>query len=103
MESIQTWGLRRGASTLFQPRSAPLRSAEIDYAYDYNRDQKVNTTDLLLARNNQTSIFTALNLITVPSNSGMAEVTIVPEPSTFILLAIGAVGLVGCTWRRRKG
>jgi len=31
-----------------------------------------------------------------------ASIHIVPEPATFILLAIGAAALVGCGWQRRK-
>jgi hypothetical protein len=32
----------------------------------------------------------------------LVETKCVPEPSTFVLLGIGAVGLVVCGWRRRK-
>ncbi|MGD0516529.1 MAG: PEP-CTERM sorting domain-containing protein [Thermoguttaceae bacterium] len=35
-----------------------------------------------------------------PSSGG--ELTPVPEPSTFVLLAIAALGLVGAAWRRRN-
>jgi len=43
-----------------------LHPAAIDFAFDYNRDQRVNATDVLLARNNQTNFLTALRLIDVP-------------------------------------
>jgi glucose/arabinose dehydrogenase len=36
-----------------------------DVVFDYNRDRRVNTTDALLARNNFTTIGTALNFINV--------------------------------------
>jgi len=35
-----------------------------------------------------------------PSSGG--ELTLVPEPSTFVLLAIAALGLIGGAWRRRN-
>jgi threonine dehydrogenase-like Zn-dependent dehydrogenase len=31
-----------------------------------------------------------------------ATINTVPEPSTFVLLGMGAVGLLGFAWRRRK-
>ncbi|MGD0384218.1 MAG: PEP-CTERM sorting domain-containing protein, partial [Thermoguttaceae bacterium] len=35
-----------------------------------------------------------------PEASG--ELTAVPEPSTFVLLSIAALGLIGAAWRRRN-
>ncbi len=35
------------------------------------------------------------------SNSSIT-LSAVPEPSTFVLLTIGALGLLGCAWRRRR-
>ena len=32
----------------------------------------------------------------------LGDVTLVPEPSTFVLLAAGAIGLLGYAWRRRR-
>ena len=36
------------------------------------------------------------------SIAGGVPAAAVPEPSTFVLLGIAAVGLLGYTWRRRK-
>ena len=52
-----------------QPFFAP---ATITNAYDFNRDQRVNATDMLIARNNQTHLLNALNLITVPGAKNAA-------------------------------
>jgi len=48
------------------PRSF-LDPAAVDFAYDYDRDGRVNTTDVLLARNNQTSFLSTLRLIDLSS------------------------------------
>jgi len=48
-----------------------LNPAAIDFAFDYNRDQRVNSTDVLLARNNQTNFLSALRLIDL--SAGEAE------------------------------
>jgi hypothetical protein len=33
---------------------------------------------------------------------GVAVLNVTPEPSTFALLAVGAIGLLGFAWRRRR-
>jgi len=40
--------------------------APVDFRYDYNRDKRVNATDMLIARENQTHFLNALRLISVP-------------------------------------
>ncbi|MEM9657361.1 MAG: hypothetical protein AAF961_03280, partial [Planctomycetota bacterium] len=46
------------------PHTNFLDPALIDDAYDYNRDARVNATDQIIARNNQTNFLSDLNLIT---------------------------------------
>ena len=40
--------------------------AALDSRYDYNRDMRVNATDMLIARSNQTHLLNALKLIEIP-------------------------------------
>ena len=54
------------------PRGFPY-FADIDFLYDYNRDKHVDVYDVLLARNNQTSFFDDLKLISPPSSAAMEE------------------------------
>ncbi len=75
-----------------------LNPAPIDFDLDFNRDARVNAADMLIARNNQTHFLNALPLISVPS----AKLAAVPEPSTLAVLGVCAVGLLTCTWRRRR-
>ncbi len=87
---------------LLLPRNNPrsfLDPAAVDFPYDYNRDGRVNATDVLLARNNQTNFLTSLKLITVP---GETAATVVPEPSTLVLLVVGALGLAAYGWRKLR-
>ena len=39
---------------------------------------------------------------TLSTSGGDLVLNVVPEPSTFVLLGMGAVGLLGFAWRRRK-
>jgi len=75
-----------------------LDPAGIDFPYDYNRDQRVNATDVLLARNNTTNFLTGLKLIAAP---GKAGARVVPEPSAFVLLAMGSLA-IAVGWRRER-
>ncbi|HUT12474.1 MAG TPA: lamin tail domain-containing protein [Thermoguttaceae bacterium] len=53
----------------------------IDFAYDFNRDQRVNATDVLLARNNQTSFVNALRLIDLSEQASPALAVESPLPA----------------------
>ena len=48
------------------PHTLGVNPAAITEVCDFNRDRKVSPTDEILVRNNGTSMFTALQLITVP-------------------------------------
>ena len=48
------------------PHTLGVNPAAITEVCDFNRDRKVTPTDAILVRNNGTSMFTALQLITVP-------------------------------------
>jgi len=50
-----------------------LDPAPIDFGCDYDRDGRVNATDVLLARNHQTDFISALDLIGVPSRAAEPE------------------------------
>jgi len=50
-----------------------LQPVDIDCPYDFNRDRRVNATDVLLARNHQTGFADALKLIDLSGPEGGAE------------------------------
>jgi len=55
-----------GIADLLLARNNPrdfLHPADVTSRYDYNRDSFVNATDVLLARNNQTTLFTEVKRI----------------------------------------
>jgi len=75
--------------------------APIDFDYDYDRDGRVNATDMLSARNAQAHLVDALRLITVPGKGGGSakiRAALVPEPSGLAMLAAGLAGLLACSW-----
>ncbi len=45
------------------PSLSAITPADVTFPYDYDRDGEVNATDVLLARNNQTSFLNAVELI----------------------------------------
>ena len=69
----------------------------MDDRYDFNRDKLVNATDQIIARNNRTSPFTALKLITPPLESGGGEGEGEGEAPGFRLQAPGS-NLKPDTW-----
>ena len=57
----------------------PFNRTAIDDPYDYNRDRRVYASDMILARENQTTPSTSLQLITVPGVGGTGSLLVGPE------------------------
>jgi len=91
-------GANEGSATL-QTSGLNIGS---DGFYDGNDDSVASIT--AIRPNAFGEVFVDVNRI---SNSfayvSIMEVTVVPEPSTLVLLAMGAVGVLGYSWRRRWG
>jgi len=82
-----------------------LNQAGIEDLYDYNRDGLVDGADQILARNNQTNPLTMLRLITPPARTTGTAATKsqpVPEPSSMVLLLVGAAILVSSFRKTRR-
>jgi len=69
-----------------------LDPAGTDFPYDFNRDQRVNATDVLLARNNQTGFGSALKLFDLSSPPEGGTPSPAREPS------LPAEWTVGLEW-----
>ncbi len=50
-----------------------LTPAPIDFSFDFNRDARVNISDMLIARSHQTHFLNALRLIAVPGGKAAGE------------------------------
>ncbi len=50
-----------------------LDPAPVDFRFDFNRNARVNATDMLIARNNQTHFLNALRLITALGGKAVGE------------------------------
>lgn len=66
--------------------------AGVSDPYDYNRDTKVDATDQLIARHNQTYFLTALSLIAAPSPAGGSSIggAAVASGASLPTVAVGA-------------
>ena len=70
-----------------------LNLAPIDFAFDFDRDERVDVFDMLIARNHSTHFLNALQLITVPESGG-GGVSIEASKGSQVVVCIW------CRWKR---
>ena len=59
-ETMRTLLLRKGTGRAGATLAACLKF-DVDFLFDFNRDARVNVFDMLIARNDRTHFFNALN------------------------------------------
>ena len=96
------------------PHTLGINPAGIDDTYDFNRDQRVSPTDMIICRNNGTNSSTALRLITPVDNAppavdAGADMTISPPDAASLMGIVSDDGLpdppasLTTTWSMASG
>jgi len=78
-----------------------------NYALDFVHFERASqaTVELFAARGAFTSFDSAFRLVGDTANGGLQVISgaVIPEPSRIVMAGVGALGLLGCIWRRKRG